>query len=186
MPVSDTQEVLVKLATVIIVTPLIAIAFALIIQVFTTLMMGAMVAINSDYSAWDVVFSNVNYLAVIAGDLIPTFIFILWTLPIITWFMLVSSFSRRSPFLLAFIIPILLMVSERIFFNGSLLRDAIASRFTYLERYGDRFDFEDRSILEGIGSLFGSFSELSFWVGIAFAVAMIVGCIQMRKRNSIT
>ena len=36
MPVSDTQEVLVKLATVIIVTPLIAIAFALIIQVFTT------------------------------------------------------------------------------------------------------------------------------------------------------
>ncbi len=186
MPVSDTQEVLVKLATVIVVTPLVAIPFAFIIQIFTALTMGTMVAINTDFSAWDVVFSNIDYLAIIANDFIPIFVFILWTLPIIAWFMFVSSFSRRSPFLLAFIVPALIVAAEAIFFNSSILIRAIASRFSYLGRYSDRYEIEDGNILEGIFSLLGSFGEPSFWYGVVIAGLMIVGCIQLRKRNSIT
>ena len=56
MPVSDTQEVLVKLATVVVITPLIAIGFSLIIQLFAAAMMGLMVAINTDLGAWNVIF----------------------------------------------------------------------------------------------------------------------------------
>jgi ABC-2 type transport system permease protein len=186
MPVSDTQEVLVKLATVIFVTPIIAIAFALIIQAFTALMLGILVMIKSDYSAWDIVFSNIDYLTVITSDIIPTFVVILWALPIFTWFMLVSSFSKRSPFLLAFIIPALVSVAEGLFFNSSILVQAIVSRFSYLEEYGNRFDIEDCELMKDIISLLGSFSQPSFWVGLVFAAAMIGGCIQLRKRNSIT
>jgi len=187
MPISDTQEVLIKLATVIVVTPIIAICFAFIIQLYTILVLGLFVTAFSDYSAWEIVFSNINFLAIITIDLVPTFVMILWTLPIFTWFMLVSSFSRRSPFLLAFIIPILTIVIEKIFFDGSLILHAITSRFSYLENYIDRFDLDGGgNIIEGITSLLGSFGEPSFWVGIAFAAAMIAGCIQLRKRNSIT
>lgn len=186
MPVSDTQEVLVKLATVVVVTPLIAIGFALIIQLFTTFMLGILVTINTDYSAWEIVFSNINYLAVIVGDIVPAFVIILWTLPIFTYFMLVSSFSRRSPFLLAFIVPVLVIAIEELFFRSNLLQQAIASRFTYLERYGNRYDIEDGgNLIEAVTGILGSFSEPSFWYGIVVAAVMIVGCIQIRKRSSI-
>lgn len=186
MPVSDTQEVLVKLATVTVVTPLIAIGFSLIIQLFAALVMGSMVAINTDLGAWNMVFSNINYLGLIAADLTMTFVMILWTLPIFTWFMLVSSFSRRSPFLLAFIVPILIMVIEAIFFRSELLVTAIASRFSYLEKYGRQFEAnEGENVVEGVFSLLGSFSEPNFWYGIIVAAAMIAGCIQIRKRSSI-
>ncbi|MBT5072693.1 MAG: hypothetical protein HOJ34_08870 [Kordiimonadaceae bacterium] len=187
MPVSDTQEVLVKLATVVVVTPVIAIGFALIIQFFTTFMLGAIVSINTDYSAWDLVFTNINYLAVIIGDIVPVFVIILWTLPIFTYFMLVSSFSRRSPFLLAFIIPVLGVVIEKIFFDSEQILRVIASRFTYLEKYGDRYDIDDGgNMIEAVTGLLGSLGEPSLWIGIIVAAAMIAGSIQIRKRNSIT
>ncbi|HRW29677.1 MAG TPA: hypothetical protein P5227_06755 [Emcibacteraceae bacterium] len=186
MPVSDTQEVLVKLSTVIVVSPLIAIGFALIIQFAAMLMLATMVALNTDYSAWDLVFSNINYMAVLASDIIPTFVIILWTLPIFTWFMLVSSFSRRSPFLLAFIIPILIIIIENLFFSSHILESALKSRFIHLETYIDRYDADHGvNMINGIFGLLGSFAEPSFWAGIAAAALMIFGCIQVRKRNSI-
>ncbi|MEZ5757977.1 MAG: hypothetical protein R3D86_07135 [Emcibacteraceae bacterium] len=186
MPVSDTQEVLVKLATVIVVLPIIAIGFALIIQFATMLMLGAMVALHTDYSAWNLVFSNINYMAVLTGDIIPTFVIILWTLPIFTWFMLVSSFSRRSPFLLAFIIPVLIIIIENLFFGSHFLESALQSRFIHLETYVDRYDVDHgATMVSSIFGLFGSFAEPSFWAGIVVAAAMIIGCIQIRKRNSI-
>ncbi|MCP5381323.1 MAG: hypothetical protein H6912_03060 [Kordiimonadaceae bacterium] len=186
MPVSDTQEVLVKLATVVVVSPLIAIGFALIIQFAAMLMLATMVALNTDYSAWNLVFSNINYMAVLVGDIIPTFVIILWTLPIFTWFMLVSSFSRRSPFLLAFIIPVLIIIIENLFFDSHILESALQSRFIHLETYIDRYDVDHGSnMVNGIFGLLGSFAEPSFWAGIVVAATMIFGCIQIRKRNSI-
>ncbi len=186
MPVSDTQEVLVKLATVIFIIPLVAIPFVLIIQAVTTLIIGALIAVNSDYNIWDFVFLNINYLTIMVGDIVPAFVVILWALPIFTWFMLVSSFSKRSPFLLAFIVPVLIMIAESIFFRSSLLQQAIASRFIYLEKYAGRYDIDDGFTLDRVTSLLSSFSEPNFWMGLVAAALMIVGCIQLRKRNMIT
>jgi len=187
MPVSDTQEVLVKLATVTIIAPIITIGFALVIQIFSTFMIGLFVAIKTDLSAWELVFSNINYGAILAMDIIPMFVNILWVLPIITWFMLVSSFSRRSPFLLAFIIPALVAVFEMVFFKSTLLVQVIASRFTWVEKYRTDYDFDKGiNLIEIPVSYLGSISDPSLWIGTAVAAAMIAGCIQIRKRNSIT
>lgn len=186
MPVSDTQEVLVKLATVTVVTPVVAIGFAFIIQLFAAIVVGSMITINTNLSAWNLIFSNINYLELIAADIIMAFVMILWTLPIITWFMLISSFSRRSPFLLAFIIPILVMVIETIFFRSALLFNAILSRIDFLGEYGRKFELAGgENVTEGVFTLIRSFSEPNFWYGIIVAIAMIAGCIQIRKRSSI-
>lgn len=186
MPVSDTQEVLVKLATVTLIIPAIAIGFAFIVQLFSALLLGLFVAVNTDHSAWDIVFSNLDFGGLISMDIIPMFINILWVLPIITWFMLVSSFSKRSPFLLAFIAPILVAVFEAVFFRSTYFLQAIGSRISYIER----FDMEDRledgvSLVEIAGSYLSTLADPSLWVGIALAAAMIAGCIQIRKRSSI-
>ncbi len=187
MPVSDAQEVLIKLATITIVTPLIAIAFALIVQIFSTLMLGIFVAINSDISAWNLVFTNINVGGLLMADIIPLFVNILWAMPIIAWFMLVSSFSRRSPFLLAFIAPALVAVFEVVFFRSTLFLQLIGSRFTHVDKYGYRFEDGDGvNLVEGSLGYLESLAEPSFWAGIVVAAAMIYGCIQIRKRNSLS
>ena len=186
MPVSDTQEVLVKLATVTIVTPAIAVVCAFVVQLFSALLLGIFVAINSDVGAWELVYSNLNIFGLIVFDIVPLMVNILWMLPIIAWFMLVSSFSRRSPFLLAFIIPILVVVFEGVFFRTTYFIDLIASRFTHMADYGVDFDNPEHINIIGdsLGYL-GSLADLSFWMGTAVAAAMIYGCIQIRKRNNI-
>ena len=186
MPASDTQEVLVKLATVTVVIPAIAIGFAFIVQIFSALLFGFFVAINTEYSAWDIVFSNINFGGLIAMDIVPMFINILWILPIIAWFMLVSSFSRRSPFLLAFIAPILVAVFEGIFFRSNYFLQAIGSRFSFIERFDLEYRLEEGvSMMEVAGSYLSTLTDPSLWIGTALAAAMIVGCIQIRKRSSI-
>lgn len=187
MPVSDTQEVLVKLATITVITPLIAVGFALIVQFFSALMLSLFVAINSDASAWSLVISNINLGGLLLADLIPLFVNILWALPIITWFMLVSSFSRRSPFLLAFIVPILIAVFEIVFFRSTMFIQLIGSRFSHMDEFGKRFgNGADINLIDGSVYYLSSLAEPSFWIGSIIAVAMIAGCIQIRKRNSIT
>ncbi|MBL4602183.1 MAG: hypothetical protein JKY84_05525 [Emcibacteraceae bacterium] len=187
MPVSDTQEVLVKLATVTVVIPLIAIGFALIIQIFSTLILGLFVAINTDASAWNLVFSNINLGAILMADIVPLFVKILWVLPIITWFMLVSSFSRRSPFLLAFIAPILLAVFEMVFFRSTLFLQIIGSRFTSKADFRHSFENGEGVNLVDISmNYLSSLTDPSLWIGTIIAAIMIAGCIQIRKRNNIT
>lgn len=190
MPVSDTQEVFVKLATITIVAPMVAVGFAIIVQIFSALLFGLFVATNTDFSAWEVVFSNINLIGLITIDIIVPLVNILWALPIIAWFMLVSSFSRRSPFLLAFIAPILVAVFEGVFFGSSYLLEAIASRFSFIENIGNRmeayFELDDKlSLFDLAGAYLSSVADLNFWYGFIVAVAMIAGCIQIRKRNSI-
>ncbi len=190
MPVSDTQEVLVKLATTVIVTPLIAIGFALLIQAFSAILFGLFVAINTNFSAWEIVFSNINLIDLLALNLIIPMVNIFWVLPIITWFMLVSSFSKRSPFLLAFVAPILIAAFEGIFFDNSYLLQAIESRFSFIDKIGDRLEIyfeldENMDLLDLVGTYLSSIADPNFWYGIAVAAIMIVGCIQIRKRNSI-
>ena len=68
----------------------------------------------------------------------------------------------------------LIIATEQIFFEGSLLLKAIATLF---ENMGENY---------GFGSYFSttSFLEPSLWVGLVASVLMIVGCIEVRKRNS--
>ncbi len=56
----------------------------------------------------------------------------------------------------------------------------------YLEKYTDRFNINDGKMMEKATSIIGSLSEPALWIGIIAAAIMIVGCIQIRKRNNIT
>ncbi|MDG1438587.1 MAG: hypothetical protein P8P98_06380 [Emcibacteraceae bacterium] len=175
MPVSDTKEVLIKLATVSVIIPLVIIPFALIIELFMVLAMTVL----GLYHGLDVVtfiYSNINLPVLLMLNIIIPLMTVLWIMPIITWFMLVSSFSRRPPFLIAFVVPALIIATEEIFFEGSLLLHAITS---FAESMFNNF---------GDGSYFAltSFSEPALYVGLALSAAMIYGCIYFRKRHTLT
>lgn len=174
MPVSDTQEVLIKLATITLLIPLVIVPFAIIIELFMVLLL-TIIAIGTDINAWDMIYSNISLPVLLIGNIVPQLITVLWILPIITWFMLVSSFSRRPPFLIAFAAPALTIATEEIFFDGSLLLKAMVSLFSNMGQN------------QGMGSYFAttSFTEPALYIGLALAAAMTAGSIYFRKRNSL-
>jgi len=175
MPVSDAKEVLIRLATIIFVIPLVIVPFAIIIELF---MVMAMTVIGL-YHGIDVVsdiYMNINVPVLMMLNIVLPIMTVLWILPLITWFMLVSSFSRRPPFLIAFAVPALIIATEEIFFEGSLLLEAIVS---FAVSMGGNF---------GQGTFFAlsSFTEPALYIGFAISAAMIYGCIYFRKRHTLT
>lgn len=174
MPVSDTKEVLIKLATVALIIPLMIIPFALIIELFVVLAM-TVVGLYHGLDLWNLLYSNIYIPALLAG-IIPPLMTVLWIMPIITWFMLVSSFSRRPPFLVAFAVPALIIAAEEIFFEGSLLLKAMVALF------------ENMGKNQGLGTNFAlsGFTEPALYIGLALSAAMIYGCIYFRKRHTLT
>lgn len=175
MPVSDTKEVLIKLATVTLMIPLVIVPFAFIIQIFMILGM-TVIGLANGVDVWTYLYGNINPIMLLIGNIVPPLMTVLWVLPVITWFMLVASFSRRPPFLVAFAVPALIIATEELFFDGSLLLKAIVSLF---EGMGENF---------GDGTYFAltSFSEPALYVGFAISAAMIYGCIYFRKRHTLT
>ncbi|MCC3862137.1 hypothetical protein [Pseudemcibacter aquimaris] len=175
MPVSDTKEVLIKLVSVAVMIPLLIVPFAFIIQAFLILAM-TVIGLANGVDVWTYLYSNINIFRLIIGNIIPPLMTVLWIMPIITWFMLVSSFSRRPPFLVAFAAPALIIATEELFFEGSLLLNAIVSLF---DSMGDNF---------GDGTYFAltSFSEPAFYIGLAISAAMLYGCVYFRKRHTLT
>ncbi len=174
MPVSDTQEVLVKLATVLFVIPLAIFPFALITEFFFAIIITIVGLVNG-VDVWEFFISNINVPLLIIINIVPPIIMLLWLSPIIAWFMLVSSFSTRPPFLVAFAVPALIIATEEIFFNGSLLVAAIVSLF---ENWAD-------NIGEGTFFATSSFAEPAFWVGLVVTAALTSGAIYFRRRHAL-
>ncbi|MDG1707527.1 MAG: hypothetical protein P8H03_02140 [Emcibacteraceae bacterium] len=175
MPVSDTKEVLIKLATVALVIPFVIVPFALIIQLFIVLAM-TIVGLYHGLDLWAMLYSNINLPYLLIANIVEPLMTIVWIMPIVTWFMLVSSFSRRPPFLIAFAVPALIIATEELFFEGSLLLKAIVTLFSSM---GSNFGEDNYFALT-------SLSEPALYVGLAISAAMIYGCIYFRKRHTLT
>jgi len=175
MPVSDAKEVLIKLATIIFVIPLVIVPFAIIIELFMVLAM-TVIGLYHGIDVVSYIYMNINVPVLMMLNIVLPIMTVLWILPLITWFMLVSSFSRRPPFLIAFAVPALIIATEEIFFEGSLLLEAIVS---FAVSMGGNF---------GQGTFFAlsSFTEPALYIGFTISAAMIYGCIYFRKRHTLT
>ena len=56
---------------------------------------------------------------------------LLWSmLPIITWCLLCSEIAKKNPFLLAFISPIILILVDKLFLNGTISQTFVINRLT--------------------------------------------------------
>jgi ABC-2 type transport system permease protein len=105
LPISDTQTVLSKLLTVLVVGPLLAFAAALLLYFATLLILlvaGAVVGVNLFGVVLGTLSIYTSPLQVLA--LLP--LYALWALPAVGWLMLCSVWARTKPFLWAVGIPV--------------------------------------------------------------------------------
>lgn len=109
LPVSDAETVLSKVATALVVAPLIAVAFATITGVLSLLFICIAAAAAGLNIFGAVLSSGAVYLAPFQiAAVIP--VYTLWALPTVGWLMMVSAWARTKPFLWAVGAPLLLGV----------------------------------------------------------------------------
>ena len=191
LPISDTQVVLSKLATAMVIVPLGVLLLATVMHLLLFLMFwakfeGTVVgAIVPDWSILSWLKSQVVALALTLGGVI-------WFAPIAAYLLLVSSWARRNVFLWALLPPVALVALEGFFFHSTRVLEFIGWRLTgfikvmhvnpaifntgttdgELPRINDVFSAFDLS---------GILLSADAWVGLVVAAAILYATIRLRS-----
>lgn len=201
LPISDTDTVLSKLLTVLLVAPLITIgvatAAALAILFFTGIATS-----SHGVNLFVPVLTNVNfYLAPLyLVAMLP--VYILWALPTAGWLLLVSSWAKSKVFLWAVGVPVMAAILLKwldylLGMTGGLTINADWINKNVLEALllglipGTWFSHAGSALPQPTSSgvplwpmLTYSWSTLArpaLWTGVVAGVAMIAGAIRMRR-----
>jgi ABC-2 type transport system permease protein len=194
LPISDTATVLSKLLTALIVIPLVYFVLADL----TALLMAFIISIRaSSYigaSLWhaDTWFQmQVLWLYLILAAA-------LWYLPIVAYFLAVSSWARRAVMLWSLLPPIALIIAERWFFGTHAIAAQIWERVVGLvgafntdpdkgswvviplDHGSIKTPSDVWSFLDATGFL----SSPETWIGVAVGVALMFGVVQLRMRRT--
>ena len=199
LPVSDTETVLSKVTTAVIVAPLITIAIATFVSLVLLLIVGTAFA-----------FHGVNMFARVLGNpalylapfqllgLLP--VYLLWALPTIGWLLLVSSWARSKVFLWAVGAPVIAVVivkwmnymlglglDSSWFVSNVIARGLlglIPGAWLGLAEVDKTLVLGDQQTV-AIGSLFTqswlTLSDPGVWIGAVAGGVMIYAAIRMRR-----
>lgn len=198
LPVSDTQEVLAKLAAGVVLAPagflLIAYAFQLLTLVLISLVGGLQG--GSVGVVWQVGAILVNWL----HSPFWLFMWVLWSLPIYAWVLFCSAYAPRAPFMYAVVPPVALIVVESVFLRSNVFAEWIGRHISaapFFESYsrqqlGDVGDIRgpeqvaalvQKMATPDFGAIFESLIHADLWAGLAIAAALIYGAIWLRRYN---
>ena len=176
MPVSEVQEVLSKLTVALILVPLVFLAASMATQVLTAL--AAMLLVwRMDGAPMEFVLGNIQFGSLIMNQVGGSIVWALWMVPTYAWFMLASAASKRSPFLLAFAIPIGLAVAEEIIIGTHYILGTVGNHVPHL------IDGNDSQSL-GLyvyGPVWSQLDYVGMVMGFGFGAAALAGAVWMRR-----
>jgi ABC-2 type transport system permease protein len=194
IPVTDFETVLSKLLIAIVVIPLVA--FAMIVVTHLAVLLFSSVWIGArGGSAMHLIWGSAPFLDNWTATLIFVLALPLWLSPFIGWFLLISAFTKRSPFLVAFLPFAILPLLEKMLFDSTVFVEAFFVRsikmplFTDLETM-ERL-FEDGESFAGLGDaqlsllglmdLGGFLSNPGFWLGLIVCGLFTSAAIYVRR-----
>jgi len=189
MPCTDSETVISKLLTALIVIPLITFAAVAVTHVIVTTITGIWISIQGG-DAGHLVWSAAPF----ADNWIATFVFLLalplWLSPFIGWFLFVSAFTKRSPMLMAFLPIFILPMLERSLLRTHAFAEAFFVRTATMPLFGginpsDILD-EDEVRLQGVSlidlmDVGGFLSSPGLWIGIAVCALFTAAAIYVRR-----
>ena len=201
LPISDTDTVLSKLVTVLVIAPLIAIAVASATAAVIVIM-GSIAASTVGVGILGALFTNVNfYLAPLyLVAMLP--VYILWALPTAGWLLLVSSWAKSKVFLWAVGVPLmaavllkwldyLLGMSAGVTINADWVINNVLEAIllglvpgTWFMEAGSALPQPtDRGIplLPMLTYSWSTLAKPELWAGVVAGVAMIAGAIRLRR-----
>lgn len=192
LPITDAETVISKLLTALLAVPLVTLVVAMLTHAVVILLLGIWVTIQGG-DALHLVWRSARLGDLWLACLILALTLPLWLAPLTGWFLFVSTFAKRSPFLTG-ILPILVLpMLERLLAGTHLFWDAIYVRtfkppildfaqYEWLEkgRPPEDFDLSTLSLSSQIdlGHFFGS---LSLWAGLLVCALFTAAAIYVRR-----
>ena len=177
MPVSEWQEVLCKLGVASLLAPLAYLAVSIVTQLFVAVLAMLMVW-RLDAGSPSVVLENIQFVDLFGGQIGGFFIWALWTMPLYAWFLLASAAAKRSPFMLAFGIPIGLCLVEKIFFGTDILLMFILSHVPMLRES----DADSRGMYMH-GPVWATLDYIGMLFGLVVGAGLLAGAVWLRKHR---
>jgi len=185
MPISDTQTILSKLITIMLITPLVALIVASAFQIFL-LIIGTFIFLLSDHSVWSLVWGPANLPLLVVNEMVVFVMYALWALPVFAWFMFASAIAKRTPLLVATIPMVLASVFEKIFLGSQYIATFFVNHIGLQRVIGNQFNdnLDDIPHLDTL-AVIKTGADPEMWFGLALAAALLYGTILLRRRSNL-
>ena len=192
LSVSDRETVLSKVAVAVLIAPLIAVV-SIVVGTGLIALIGSVGFRGTEHGA-AIGHAATTAFVVVATKLLAALpIQLIWMIPSVGWFLLVSSMVRSSPLLWGIGGPIgLLLVKEAVIYIFQT--DLESFYFLSTARWlggtlpGSWYLVDARAIenSQGLGyfiQLWAFINGGRFWIGTALGIAMIIAAIRIRQRG---
>jgi len=180
LPVSDVTAVLAKGAIPLVVLPLITFMITAVTQ-WIMLLWSSMILSASGHSVaalWNHV-PLFHIWAMLLYHLIA--VHSLWYAPFFGWFLLVSAWARRAPFLWAVLPPFVIGFFERIAFRTTHFASMLSHRFAGGHESAP-FPASGMSIDHLMHVNVGEFLiRPGLWIGLGITAVFLAGAVQLRR-----
>jgi len=183
LPVTDVETVVSKLLTALVVIPLVTFAAVAVSQLINLILLTIYVTVQGG-DAGHIIWSSLSLFDAWLATLLVLLAIPLWISPLLGWFLFVSSWTRRSPFLVAFLPLAVVPLLEYVVSGGRshMLWDAITTHLTL-----DLDDDKIKALIEGgtsiVASLdFGAFlMNMQLWMGLIVCGLFTTAAIYVRR-----
>ena len=196
LPLSDGETVLSKVASAILVAPVLAVGAALATMLGLLVIASGAVLLHGG-NPFTLVWGPASPLTV-AGQMVAMIpVYALWALPTAGWLLLCSAWAKSKPFLWAIMIPVFAGIFVTWFdlmhlfdLEAGWFWKNIVARALLSVAPGSWLDATSMRRFEGLDAL-GTFAAVrntystlltpQLWVGVVAGAAMIFGAIRLRR-----
>jgi len=177
MPVSDLATVLSKAAIPLVVLPAIVVGLSIVTH-FVMLLVSSFVLAGSGLPVAPL-WSEVSFVHNSFGLFYHLLtVHVLWHAPFYCWFLLISAWTRRAPFLWAFLPPITIAILEKAIFNTEHFWNYLMYRLAGgMEAMSTG---AHSTLLGGHLTPLRFFSTPGLWGGLLFAAACLYAAARLR------
>lgn len=193
LPITDAETVVSKLLTAMVLIPLVTFVAVALAQLVNLVLISLWINYEGG-SAGHLIWGSVPLFDTWLALLIVMLAIPLWLSPLLGWFLFVSAWTKRSPFLTAFLPIAVLPILEYVILRSHLLWDAIMTRLSmqFMPLFSvdpdlifDEDNFrnlrlEDLSLLNllDIGKLL---SSIELWLGLIVCGLFATAAIYVRR-----
>jgi ABC-2 type transport system permease protein len=174
LPVSARDEVLAKLAVALLVAPAVFIAASVLAQLATVLL-AMLLVLRMDMDPFAVVLGNIQFGRLLLDQVGGWLLTALWVLPVYTWVLLASAGARRSPFMLA-LVPVLgLVLLEATLLGSSHVGSAVMNHMPHYNSGRSAVGFYL------LGPDWANLDYLGLFLGLLAAGVLLAAAVWLRR-----
>ncbi len=194
LPITDAETVVSKLLTAVLAIPVATMAAAMVSHILNLIIMSVWLGVQGA-NPFRFIWGAVPLFDTWAAILIFLLAVPLWLAPLLGWFLFISAWAKRGPFLRAVLPIAILPILEYIIFRSWNLGLAIVERLSFtaipifnISEFASRFDEDNlhaalaqdvslMSVLD-VGRFLGS---VQVWAGLIVCGLLVTAAIYVRR-----